>query len=108
MTQRMLPAAIKALIDATNAADSDAFVAAFTEDAHVRDWGREFSGHTGVADWNRTDNIGVGMKFQPITCEPAGKDAYAVQLRAMSNRFNGTGTMQITLRDGLIARLEIG
>ncbi|MFF8932086.1 hypothetical protein ACF1AO_33020 [Streptomyces longwoodensis] len=49
-----VPAAIRAFIDATNRADSDAF----TDDAHLSDYGREFHGHDGVRDWNRTDNIG--------------------------------------------------
>ncbi|MFF9164187.1 nuclear transport factor 2 family protein [Streptomyces longwoodensis] len=53
-----VPAASRAFIDATNRADSDAFVDAFTDDAHLYDYGREFSGHDGVRDWNRTDNIG--------------------------------------------------
>jgi hypothetical protein len=108
MTQQELPTAIRALIDATNAADSDAFVSAFTDGAYVRDGGREFTGRAGAGDWNRTDNIGVGMRFELIACEPTGKDNYAVRLKATSNRFSGTGTMRITLQDGLIARLEIG
>jgi hypothetical protein len=108
MPQQELPTAIKALIDATNAADSDAFVAAFTADAQVRDGGREFAGHEGAGDWNRTDNIGVGMHFELIACETAGVDTYNVRLKATSRRFSGTGTMHVTLRNGLIARLEIG
>jgi ketosteroid isomerase-like protein len=102
------PAPIAAMIEATNAADSAAFVAAFTDDAYVRDGSREFTGHNGVADWDRTDNIGVHMRFELLSTEPDGDDAYVVTIRATSNRFNGTGPMRITLRDGLIARLEIG
>lgn len=109
MTQQTTPpAAIAAFIEATNSADSDAFVAAFTDDAYLSDWGREFTGHDGVASWNRTDNIGVGMHFEFVQCEETGGDSYAVTLTSTSRRFNGTGTMRITLRDGLISRLEIG
>ena len=39
MTENHLPAAIADFIDATNRADSDAFVAAFTGDAYLNDWG---------------------------------------------------------------------
>jgi ketosteroid isomerase-like protein len=108
MPEQKPPAPIGAMIEATNAADSAAFVAAFTDDAYVRDGSREFTGHSGVRDWDRTDNIGVGMHFTLISTEPAGDDAYVVTIRAASNRFNGTGLMRITLRDNLIARLEIG
>jgi hypothetical protein len=59
MTDTALPAPIQVFIDATNAADSDAFVAAFTPDAYLNDWGREFHGRDGIHAWNSTDNIGV-------------------------------------------------
>ncbi|WP_116076825.1 nuclear transport factor 2 family protein [Asanoa ferruginea] len=108
MAEQTPPAPIAAMIEATNAADSAAFVAAFTDDAYVRDGSREFTGHNGVADWDRTDNIGVGMQFEVLSTEPAGDDAYVVTIRATSRRFNGTGPMRVTLRDGLISRLEIG
>lgn len=108
MAQQTPPAPIGVMIEATNAADSAAFVAAFTDDAYVRDGSREFTGHSGVSDWNRTDNIGVGMRFALVSTEPTGDDSYEITIRATSNRFNGTGTMRITLRDDLIARLEIG
>ena len=54
MTENHLPAAIQNFIEATNRGDSDAFVAAFTQDAYLNDWGREFHGHQGVRAWNRT------------------------------------------------------
>jgi ketosteroid isomerase-like protein len=108
MPEQTPPAPIAAMIEATNAADSAAFIAAFTDDAYVRDGSREFTGHNGVSDWNRTDNIGVGMRFVLLSTQPAGDDTYVITIRAASSRFNGTGPMRITLRDNLIARLEIG
>lgn len=106
--QSTTPSGIKALIESTNAADSDAFVAAFTDDAYVRDGSREFTGHAGVADWDRTDNIGVGMHFDLLGVEALGGDVYTVSIKATSKRFSGTGDLRITLHDGLISRLEIG
>lgn len=103
-----LPAPIQAFIDATNAADNEAFVATFTEDAYVRDYGREFTGRKGAADWNRTDNIGVNMKFAFVGIKQLAPDSYEVTLKSTSNRFNGTGPLRITVRDNLISRLEIG
>jgi hypothetical protein len=37
------------MIDSTNRGDSEAFIASFTDDAYLVDWGREFHGHDGVA-----------------------------------------------------------
>ena len=107
MAQQTPPAPIGAMIDATNAADTAAFLAAFADDAYVRDGSREFTGRDKVRDWNRTDNIGVGMHFDLVSVEPTGGDVYLLTIRATSNRFNGTGAMRITLRDNRIARLEI-
>jgi AcrR family transcriptional regulator len=102
------PAAIKAFVDATNAADSEAFVAAFTEDAFLDDWGRQFHGHDGVASWNRTDNIGVRAHFELADVEPAGEpDSYTVTMKVRSHRFNGTGTMAVKVRGDKIASLVI-
>jgi hypothetical protein len=70
MTDSQLPAAIEDFIAATNRGDSAAFVAAFTHDAYLNDWGREFHGHDGVGAWNRTDNIGVRSHFELVSAEP--------------------------------------
>jgi SnoaL-like domain len=103
------PAPIAAMIAATNAADSDAFVAVFTDDAYLNDWGREFHGHSGIASWNRTDNIGVEAHFD-LHGVRAGDadDEYLADLTVTSRRFNGDGTFTISLRDRLISRFVIG
>lgn len=38
MSDILLPAPVQAMIDAINAGDTDAFVAAFTADGFVSDW----------------------------------------------------------------------
>ena len=108
MTENQLPAAIANFVDATNRGDSDAFVAAFTEDADLNDWGREFHGHEGVSSWNRTDNVGVRSHFEFVRAEPGGApDSYVVTLTVAGDGFNGTGPMNFELRDGRIASLRI-
>jgi SnoaL-like domain len=107
-TDNHLPAAIQAFIDATNRGDSDAFVAAFTEDAYLNDWGREFHGREGVRSWNRTDNIGVRSHFEFVSAEPGGTpDSYTVTMTVTGDGFNGTGPMSFELRGGKIASLRI-
>ena len=102
------PAAIRAFIDATNAGDSDAFVAAFTADATLDDWGRKFAGHAGVRDWDRTDNIGVQSHFDLLAIERGAEpDSYVATIRVRGNGYNGTGPMAFRLRDGLVASLRI-
>ena len=107
-TENHLPAAIQAFIDATNRGDSDAFVAAFTDDAYLNDWGREFHGRDGVRAWNRTDNIGVRSHFEFVSAKPGNApDSYTVTLTVSGNGYNGTGPMNFGLRDGRIASLRI-
>jgi hypothetical protein len=103
------PAAIQAFVDATNSGDSEAFVAAFTGDAHLDDWGRSFRGHEGVRAWDSTDNIGVQAHFDLLDVTPGeGENEYVATLRVSGNGYNGTGPMTFRLRDGLIADLRIG
>ncbi|WP_330469031.1 nuclear transport factor 2 family protein [Streptomyces longwoodensis] len=109
MSGAEVPAAVRAFIDATNRADDDAFVDAFTDDAHLYDYGREFHGHDGVRDWNGTDNIGVQAHFDLIDATAGGEeDTYVVTLKVTSHRYNGTGPMTFRLRDGRIEDLRIG
>jgi len=103
-----LPSAIQAFIDATNSADTDAFVAAFTTDAYLDDWGREFHGRDGVRSWDRTDNIGKQSHFELVSVEPGeATGAFVVTLTVSGNGYNGTGPMVFQLRDGLISSLII-
>jgi len=109
MSAIAIPPAVSAFIDATNRADSDAFVAAFTPDAVLSDWGRVYEGRSGVRAWDRTDNIGVNAHFDLVDAAPGAEpDTYVVTLTVTGDGYNGTGPMTFRLRDGLIARLEIG
>lgn len=108
MTTDSLPEPIQRFIDTTNRGDSDGFVEAFTDDAYLNDWGREFHGHDGVRSWNRTDNIGKNSHFELMGHRP-GEEAgsYVVTLRVTGDGYNGTGPMDFQLRDGRIASLRI-
>ena len=108
MSDDELPAPIRAFVDATNAEDDDAFVAAFTDDATLDDWGREFSGPDGIASWNRTDNIGVHARFEVVDVQAGdAPGAWVVTLTVSGEGHNGTGPMTFMVRDGKIARLVI-
>jgi hypothetical protein len=104
-----LPEAIRRFIDATNRGDSDGFVSAFTTDAFLSDWGREFHGREGVRRWDSTDNIGVNAHFVLVgVSDGADPETYVVTLTVTGDGYNGTGPMTFSLRDGLIASLRIG
>ena len=103
------PEEIQRFVDATNRGDTDAFVEAFTEDAHLDDWGRSFDGRAGVRSWDSTDNIGVQAHVDVLDVRPGQTDQeYVATIRVSGNGYNGTGPMAFRLRDGLIAELRIG
>ncbi|MFE1646172.1 nuclear transport factor 2 family protein [Microbacterium sp. P01] len=102
-----IPAPISAFIDATNAGDSDAFVAAFAEDGSLDDWGRVARGHRGIREWDRTDNIGKQSHFELVDIAEDGPDTYLVHLTVTGAGFNGTSPFRFTLRGDLIETVVI-
>ena len=106
MTQT--PSPISAFIDATNSGDSDAFVAAFSEDGWLDDWGRVARGHDGIREWDRTDNIGKQSRFELVDiAEEDEAGTHLVHLKVTGNGFNGISPFRFTLRDGLIESVVI-
>jgi len=101
-----IPAAVQRMIDATNAGDHDAFVAAFTPGAVLVDWGKEFTGREGVAAWDESDNIGRNSHFEVAAVEADGDD-WVVTLDVTGGGFNGTSDFRFTVADDRIARMEI-
>lgn len=108
MTEHNLPEAIREFVEATNDGDTDRFVAVFTEDAYLNDWGREFRGHDGVRSWDQTDNIGEESHFTVLGVEPgAVPESHIVTMTVTGNGYNGTGPLAFVLRDNRIAELRI-
>jgi hypothetical protein len=100
------PSAVQRMIDATNAGDGEAFVAAFTEDAYLEDWGRQFRGHEGVRSWDRTDNIGKNTHFEARgTRQEDG--SYVVTLEVTGDGFNGTSDITFEVEGDRIRSMVI-
>lgn len=103
-----IPAPISRFISTTNAADSDAFVALFTADGSLDDWGRVVHGHDGIRSWDSTDNIGKQSQFELVDIgEEAAPDTYLVHLKVTGKGFNGVSPFRFTLRGDLIERVVI-
>jgi hypothetical protein len=101
-----VPPEVRRMIDATNTGDHDAFVASFSPDAVLVDWGKVFEGSDGVAAWDRSDNIGRRAHFEVAAVERDG-DTWVVTLDVSGGGFNGTSDFRFDLVDGLIGRMEI-
>jgi hypothetical protein len=97
---------IQRMIDATNSADTEAFLASFTADAYLSDWGRGFTGRDEIAKWNQTDNIGRQAHFEALASREVD-GTQVVTLRVTGNGYNGTGDMEFTIEGDLISRMII-
>jgi len=104
-----IPPPIAEFVAATNAADSDRFVAVFTDDAFLRDWGREFHGHDGIRAWDRSDNIGKRSRFELHGVEPGeAPDEYRVDVTVSGDGYNGRDTITMVLAGDRIRQVLIG
>lgn len=106
MSAGELPTPVQAMIDAINAADTDAFVAAFTADGFVDDWGTVKSGPDGVRAWAGSDAIGAGAQMTVLSADTEG-DTTRIRFGWRSRVFNGESTGVFVVRDDKLASFTI-
>jgi hypothetical protein len=94
------------MVEATNAGDRAAFVASFTEDAYLQDWGRTFRGHDGAASWDETDNIGKNAHMEALRTRKEG-ETYIVTLDVTGGGFNGTSDITFRVEGDRISSMVI-
>ncbi len=108
MSAAETPAPIQAFVDATNSEDANAFIAVFADDAVLDDWGRTFRGRDRIAEWNRSDNMGVHSRLHLEKLKPGtGDGTFAATVSVTGDGYNGTGTMTFRVDGQHIASLVI-
>lgn len=106
MRDNTLPPAVQRVVDAINAADTDAFVAGFTDDGVVDDWGRVLRGPAGVRQWAESDAIGAGAVIDVFEASTVG-DVTEIRFQWTSRVFNGTSSAFVTVSDGRVSSFRI-
>ena len=101
-----LPAPVTRFVEAINAADTDAFVAAFTDESFVDDWGRVLRGPEGVRSWAGSDAIGAGAKMTVLSADTAD-DTVRIRFDWRSRVFNGESDGIFVLDGDRIASFTI-
>lgn len=101
-----VPEIVRAFVAAINDADTDAFVACFTPDGFVDDWGRVLQGPDGVRSWAGSDAIGAGAHMELLSATEDG-DTIETQFSWRSRVFNGESTGIFTLDGDHIAGFRI-
>ncbi|WP_203639750.1 nuclear transport factor 2 family protein [Levilactobacillus wangkuiensis] len=102
-----IPTVITNFITTTNNADSTGFVALFTTDAVLNDWGTEYHGPSEIAKWNQTDNIGKQSHFELVDATQNNNGSWTVNLTVSGNGFNGTSPFQMTVVGGQLQSVQI-
>ena len=101
-----LPPPVSRLLDAANAHDTDAFLAAFTDDGVVDDWGREFSGADAIRGWSDSEFIGVGVRLS-VTEIDVTDDETTILAQVGGSGYTGPSHFAFVSCDGLVSRMTI-
>jgi hypothetical protein len=101
-----LPQPVARLLDAANAHDTEAFLAGFTEDGVVDDWGREFAGAGAIRGWSDTEFIGVDVTLAVHEVTSSGDDT-TVGADVGGRGFNGPSHFTFSVRGDLVERMTI-
>jgi hypothetical protein len=102
-----LPDPVARVLDAANRHDGDAFLAFFTEDGVVDDWGREFAGAAAIRGWSDREFIGVNVALDVRESHVASDGEVTIGADVGGDGFNGPSHFTFRLRDGLVSRTTI-
>ena len=106
MSEISLPTPVQVMVDAINAADTEAFDAAFTPDGFVSDRGNDKAGPAGVRAWADSDAIGAGARMTVLSADTSG-DTTRIRFGWSSRVFNGESDGIFVVRDGKLASFTI-
>jgi hypothetical protein len=101
-----LPRPVRTLVDAANAGDTAAFLAGFTSDGVVDDWGREFRGAEDIEGWSDSEFIGVEVSLEVEEVELDGPRTIVAAMVG-GNGFNGPSTFTFVTVGGHVSRMTI-
>ena len=109
MTRLTMPELIADYFEADKRGDADAVARCFTERAVVKDEGRTHSGRAAIQKWKTGATAKYSYVSEPLAIEQAD-GGYVVTSRLTGNFPGSPIELQFafTLRDGQIARLNIG
>jgi hypothetical protein len=100
------PEPVARLLKAANDHDTDGFLASFTEDGVVDDWGREFVGAEAIRGWSDREFIGVDVVLD-VTGTTSSGDETTISADVGGAGYNGPSHFTFTVREGLVARMTI-
>ncbi len=106
MTDNPLPEPVQQAVDAANAGDTDAFVAIFSTDGAVDDWGRVFTGAEAIRGWSDQEFIGKQVTLD-VTGSRTDGDTTTINTEVGGNGFNGPSGFAFTLDGSQVSLMRI-
>ncbi len=101
-----LPSAVSRVIEAANRGDTEAFLASFTADGVVDDWGREFRGASAITGWSDKEFIGVNVALTVDAVETVEEDT-TVTAQVGGDGFNGPSHFTFRVDGDRVSRMTI-
>jgi ketosteroid isomerase-like protein len=101
-----LPEPVARLLKAANDNDIDAFLAGFTDDGVVDDWGREFAGADAIRSWSDNEFIGKRVSLDVRETEQDGATT-VVTAQVGGDGFNGPSHFSFVVEGLRVARMTI-
>jgi hypothetical protein len=101
-----IPEAVGTLLDAANHHDTEAFLASFTQDGVVDDWGREFTGAESIRGWSDSEFIGANVSLT-ITRVSTTDEQTTVSADVGGDGYHGPSHFTFEIRGNRVARMTI-
>jgi hypothetical protein len=101
-----LPEPVARLLQAANDNDIEAFLAGFTDDGVVDDWGREFAGADAIRSWSDNEFIGKRVSLDVREAQQAGATT-VVTAEVGGDGFNGPSHFSFEVAGDRVARMTI-
>ncbi|GAA1853437.1 nuclear transport factor 2 family protein [Brevibacterium marinum] len=106
MSDLQIPEPVAGFIDIVNAHDDQGFLDAFTADATVDDWGREFTGRDAIKAWSDKEFIGATGVLTPEEVSVDG-DEVTVVGDWRSTHANGRSSFTFAIAGDRLSRMTI-
>jgi hypothetical protein len=102
----VVPDPVRAVLDAANRNDVEAFLDAFTGAGVVDDWGREFAGRDAIRGWSDAEFIGRQVTLAVTATENDGTRT-VITADVGGNGFNGPSHFTFDLDGHRVSRMTI-
>ena len=101
-----LPIPVASALEAADAGNTEDFLAAFTDDGTVDDWGRLFRGKDAIRQWSDAEFIGRHVSLR-VTATSTDGPTTTVSTLVGGDGFNGPSDFTFTATDTHVTLMRI-